>query len=93
MPSISLTTFYSFINERAFSFINLDLKIKVHYKPRKKSQKLIILEQKDFKVGRYYENFLAEITDHPYLDVRELETVEGTKGTSAVMTLLQRKTN
>lgn len=93
MPSISLTTFYRFINERAFSFINLDLKRKVRYKPRKKSQKLIILEQKDFKVGRYYENFLAEITDHPYLDVRELDTVEGTKGTSAVMTLLQRKTN
>ncbi len=35
MPKISLTTFYRFINERAFSFINLDLKRKVRYKPRK----------------------------------------------------------
>lgn len=93
MPKISLTTFYRFINERAFSFVNIDLKRKVRYRPRKKSQKAIIIKNLDFKIGRYYENFLAEITENPNKNIWELDTVEGTKGTSAIMTLLQRRTN
>lgn len=93
LPHMSLSTFYRYIDDEIFSFKNIDLKRKVRYRMRKKSKKALSLLAKANKIGRYYEDFLAQITNNPETIVWELDTVEGRKGESLVMTLLERRSN
>lgn len=94
LPHISVSTFYRYIGDNAFSFRNIDLKAKVKRRcRRKKSEKAIKIMNNDEKIGRFYEDFLKVISDQQFLPVWELDTVEGKKGQSAVMTLLDRRSN
>lgn len=90
----SKTTFYKYVNDGILSLTNLDLPKKVKYKERKNKneqkerRKLAILK------GRSYEDFLLFKTNHPSMNIIEMDTVIGTIDSKKVLlTLLIRKTN
>lgn len=84
----SKTTFYKYIDEGIFSLSNLDLPKKVIYKPRKhkkdKSNKreLALLE------GRKYDDFIVFKTNHPKMNIVEMDTVIGARGVGKVLLTL-----
>lgn len=89
---LSIPTLYKLIANNKLSIKNIDLKRAVRYASRKKKPAKIKADP-TIKINRYYEDFLNYITEHPNLNVWEMDTVEGIKSGKALMTLLFRKTN
>lgn len=56
---------------------NLMLPLKVRRKPSKKRKKYV-LKERLYLTGRNYNDFLKYITEHPYDEIVEMNTVEGT---------------
>jgi len=88
----SKTTFYKYIDLGVLSLSNLDLPKKVKYKKRKHNK------DKDYKrklallKGRTYEDFLVFTTEHPKMNICEMDTVEGRKGGKVFLTIILKDT-
>lgn len=89
----SIQTVYNWIDLGLLPGIdNVKLPRKVRYSTRKAKYKAPC-NNKDYLIGRYYEDFLKDLTENPLEEVVEMDTVEGCNHSSFIMTLLFRKTN
>jgi IS30 family transposase len=79
-------TIYNYYDGGVFSTMNLDLPRKVRYRPRR-SRHDVFKRDKSCREGRTYDNFLAFIQQSPDVSVTEMDTVEGTKGGSVLLTI------
>ena len=87
--NFSKPTMYKYINSNVFDLQNIDLKRKVKYKKRKvhnKQRKETIIRK-----GRVYNDFKEFIQDNNESSIVEMDTVEGKKGESVLLTLMFRK--
>ena len=89
----SIQTIYTYIEKGVIPGINnILLPRKVKYKPRKR-KKEEAKYNREYLNGRMYEDFLSFITENPYIDVVEMDTVEGSNKESYILTLLFRASN
>ncbi len=90
-------TLYNYVENGYLDIINLDLPRKVRYKKRKRSN--INKPKKDtkIKINRTYEDFrdyVKNYNDNDFnINIIEMDTVEGIKGESLLLTLLWRQAN
>ena len=90
-------TLYNYVENGYLDIINLDLPRKVRYKKRKRSN--INKPKKDTKIriNRTYEDFkdyVKNYNDNDFnINIVEMDTVEGIKGESLLLTLLWRQAN
>lgn len=84
----SKTTFYRYIDEGIFSLNNLDLPKKVTYKPRKHQKDKSNKRELALLNGRKYEDFLLFKSEHPNMNIVEMDTVIGARGTGKVLLTL-----
>ena len=89
-------TLYNYVEKGYLDIINLDLPRKVRYKKRVKKQELITKDTK-IRNGRTYSNFKDYIkyynNNNFNINIVEMDTVEGIKGESVLLTLLWRNSN
>jgi IS30 family transposase len=90
MP-VSERTIYDYIDKGVFSAGNLDLRRKVCRKSSRKKSGPELHVDKKCHVGRTYADFLAFSEKHPDIPVREMDTVEGTKGGKVILTIFFRE--
>ncbi len=73
----SKVTFYNYVDSSVLSLTNLDLPKKVKYKKRKErknnnyKREILILK------GRKYEEYLDFVSEHPRMNIVQLDTVIG----------------
>ena len=90
MP-VSERTLYEYIDKGVFNADNIDLRRKVRRKPsRKKSGPELKVDRK-CHIGRTYADFIAFTGEHPNLQIREMDTVEGKKGGKVILTIFFRE--
>lgn len=80
-------TIYNYVNLNLFSARNIDLPRKVRYRPRRKTAGSFKIDKK-CRIGRTYDDFLAFLSENPDTPIVEMDTVEGTKGGKALLTIL-----
>lgn len=89
-------TLYNYVEKGYLDIINLDLPKKVKYKKRVKKQEKITKDTK-IRLNRTYVNFKDYIkyyNDNNFnTNIVEMDTVEGKKGESLLLTLLWRNSN
>lgn len=90
---IATSTVYNYIDNGLLSVKNIDLKRKVRYRVRKNKKPKAKPCNYDYLKGRRREDFLQYILDNPDINVWEMDTVEGVKGESGILSLLFTKTN
>lgn len=91
----SKSTFYKYVDIGVFSLTNSDLPKKIRYKKRKhkysnnkNKRELSLLK------GRKYENFIEFSSNHPKMNIVEMDTVIGKRNDSkCLLTLYIRKTH
>lgn len=91
----SKSTFYKYVDLGVFSLSNADLPKKIRYKKRKRKdfnnenkRELSLLK------GRKYEDFIEFSTNHPKMNIVEMDTVIGKREQSkCLLTLYIRKTH
>ena len=86
------TTFYKYIDLGVLSLTNLDLPKKVKYKKRKTKRNNDYKRKLALLKGRTYEDYLTFITEHPKMNVCEMDTVEGNKGGKVFLTIIIKDT-
>lgn len=90
---LSETTIYKYISAGIIKGIgNIDLPLKVKYKPRKDKSKEFKVD-KSCRLNRTYEDFLKYIKENPDLNIVEIDSVEGKKGGKVLLTIYFRKSN
>ena len=90
----SKTTFYKYVDIGVLSLTNLDLPKKVKYKKRKNHKNKENKREIALLKGRKYEDFILYTTEHPQMNIVELDTVIGTiDSKKCLMTLYIRKTH
>ena len=82
---VSERTIYRLIDSRIISAMNMDLPRKVRYSARKKSSSVKV--DKACRIGRSFDDFTAYMTQHPFLPVTQLDSVEGKKGSKVLLTI------
>ena len=89
-------TLYNYVEKGYLDIINLDLPRKVRYKKRKHNQAITTKDTK-IRIGRTYANFKDYVKYYNNNDfnsnIVEMDTVEGKKGESVLLTLLWRSSN
>ena len=89
-------TLYNYVEKGYLDIINLDLPRKVRYKKRNKNTTVIKKDTK-IRINRTYECFKDYIKTHNDNDfntnIVEMDTVEGIKGETLLLTLLWRHSN
>lgn len=88
----SRRTLYKYISKNVFSARNIDLPRKVKYKQRKSSSKKKSVNR-EYCMGRTYEDFCNELQVTPGIGVVEMDTVEGQKGGKVLLTMLFRNSS
>lgn len=88
----SKTTFYKYVDLGVLSLTNLDLPKKVKYKKRKNNKDNEYKRNLALLKGRTYEEYLTFITEHPTMNVCEMDTVEGNKGGKVFLTIIIKET-
>ncbi len=92
--TISPSTVYRFIDQGLLSVKNIDLKRQVRYKSRRNIKKT---REKpinySYLEGRTFNDYAEYISHHPSTNVWQMDTVEGIKGGSSVLTLHHVKSN
>jgi transposase, IS30 family len=83
--AVGKRTLYNYVEKGYLDIINFDLPKKVTYKKRTKHKPP---KNTKIRVGRTYEDFLKEINLNHYLNIIQMDTVEGNKGGSVLLTLL-----
>lgn len=91
--SIAPSTVYRYIDQNLLSVKNIDLKRKVRYKPRTTDKPKANPMEYDYLKGRTFEDFARFILKNPSANLWQMDTLEGKKGGSAVLSLLFTKTN
>ena len=90
-------TLYNYVENGYLDIINLDLPRKVRYKKRKKNNLNIPKKDTKIRINRTYENFkdyVKNYNDNNFnINIVEMDTVEGVKGESLLLTLLWRQAN
>lgn len=82
---MSEKTLYKIIDAGLLKVRNIDLPRKVRYRKRKKSSAYKV--DKSCLDGRRYEDFLLFKENHPDIAIVEMDTVEGIKGESCLLTI------
>lgn len=82
---------YTLIDRGLFQVRNLDLPAKVRYRPRKKGIERKI--EPKCRQGRTYQDFMDYLKENPGTPVVEMDTVEGRKGESVLLTLYFRNSS
>ena len=90
---IAPSTVYRYIEENRLSVKNIDLKRKVRYRQRTTSKPKAQPIDYDYLKDRTFSDFQQFMIDHPCANVWQMDTIEGKKGGSAVLSLLYTKTN
>ena len=89
-------TLYNYVEKGYLDIINLDLPRKVRYKKRIKRKEATTKDTK-IRFGRTYSNFndyIKYYNDNNFnINIVEMDTVEGVKGESVLLTLLWRNSN
>lgn len=86
------TTFYKYIDLGVLSLTNLDLPKKVKYKKRKSNKNTNYKRKLALLKGRTYNDYLTFTTEHPKMNVCEMDTVEGNKGGKVFLTIIIKDT-
>lgn len=90
---LSETTIYNYISAGIIQGIgNIDLPLKVKYKPRNKKSKEFKVD-KSCRINRTYVDFLNYVKNNPGLNIVEIDSVEGKKGGKVLLTIYFRKSN
>lgn len=89
MP-VSVRTLYSYIDKGFFEIDNIDLRRKVRRKVGKKKSGPVFHVDKKCHVGRTYADFQEFTEKHPYMNVCEMDSVEGRKGGKVLLTIFFR---
>lgn len=94
---IGKRTLYNYVENGYLDIINLDLPRKVRYKKRKHSNTNTPKKDTKIRINRTFEDFKDYIKNYNNNDfninIVEMDTVEGTKGDSVLLTLLWRNSN
>lgn len=94
--SVGKRTLYNYVENGYLDIINLDLPRKVRYAKRKRKQTTTTKDTK-IRINRTYtdfKDFVKHYNDNNFnIDIVEMDTVEGTKGDSVLLTLLWRQSN
>ena len=90
-------TLYNYVEKGYLDIINLDLPRKVRYKKRKRNNTDIPKKDTKIRINRTYEHFkdyVKNYNDNNFnINIVEMDTVEGVKGESLLLTLLWRQAN
>ena len=79
-------TAYIYADSGLFSARNIDMPRKVRFKPRKKKSVPLKVD-KSCRIGRTYDDYNLYRKNNPSLPVAELDSVEGIKGGSVLLTI------
>jgi IS30 family transposase len=82
---LSERAMYNYVNASLFDARNIDMPRKVRYKKRKQKREAKV--DKGCVVGRTYEDYLAFRAGNPDISVVEMDTVHGSQGGKALLTL------
>ena len=82
---VSESTIYRMIESQLISAKNIDLPRKVRFRKRKK--RIVKKVDKGCRIGRNYADFQNFIAEHPDMPVVQIDTVEGVKGRSCLLTV------
>ena len=95
--SVGKRTLYNYVEKGYLDIINLELKRKVRYKKRKRNNTDIPKKDTKIRINRTYEHFkdyVKNYNDNNFnINIVEMDTVEGVKGESLLLTLLWRQAN
>ena len=95
--SVGKRTLYNYVEKGYLDIINLDLPRKVRYKKRKRNNTDINKKDTKIRINRTYEDFkdyVKNYNDNNFnINIVEMDTVEGVKGESLLLTLLWRQAN
>lgn len=90
----SKSTFYKYVDLGVLSLTNFDLPKKIKYKKRKNYKNKENKRELSLLKGRKYEDFILYSTEHPKMNIVEMDTVIGTRDSKkCLMTLYIRKTH
>ena len=95
--SVGKRTLYNYVEKGYLDIINLDLPRKVRYKKRKRNNKDTPKKDTKIRINRTYEDFkdyVKNYNDNNFnINIVEMDTVEGVKGESLLLTLLWKQAN
>lgn len=95
--NVGKRTLYNYVEKGYLDIINLDLPRKVRYKKRRKNNTDIPKKDTKIRINRTYEHFkdyIKRYNDNNFnINIVEMDTVEGIKGGSLLLTLLWRQAN
>ena len=83
---VSERTLYTYVNNGLFSARNIDMPRAVRMRPRK-GKKTGIKVDKACRIGRIFQDYQDFVAENPYLHVRQLDSVEGVKGSPVLLTI------
>ena len=90
----SKTTFYKYVDLGVFSLTNADLPKLIKYKKRKQGKDKKNKRELALLKGRTYEDFILFTTNHPQMNVVEMDTVIGKRNNvKCLLTLYIRRTH
>lgn len=79
-------TAYIYVGNSLFDARNLDMPRTVRFRPRRKKSVPLKVDKK-CRIGRTYEDYQRFMADNPSLQVVQLDSVEGVKGGSVLLTV------
>lgn len=95
--SVGKRTLYNYVENGYLDIISLDLPRKVRYKKRNHNNKNKPKKDTKIRINRTYEDFkdyIKNYNDNNFENnIVEMDTIEGVKGDSVLLTLLWRNTN
>ena len=83
---LSERTLYTYINHGLFSARNIDMPRVVRMRPRK-GKKTSIKVDKACRIGRSFSDCRTFQQEHPFLPVRQMDSVEGIQGGAVLLTI------
>ena len=90
-------TLYNYVENGYLDIINLDLPRKIRYKKRKSNNTNVTKKDTKIRINRTYENFKDHVKDYNdnnfNINIIEMDTVEGIKGETLLLSLLWRQAN
>ena len=90
----SKPSFYNYVNNGVFEFGPLDFPRIVKYKKRKKKHNRRTRKEREILINRKYSDFLDYTSKNPYLNIVEMDTVEGLQNEAdCFLTLFWRKSH
>ncbi len=79
-------TLYAYINSGLFTARNMDMPRTVRMRPRKNVSKNLKVD-KACRLGRDFSCFHTYLEEHPDLSIRQIDSVEGSKGGAVLLTI------